>query len=362
MTSIPLVFNSIVKSKNLFFDIYETPLLYKYPIANDDLFSFPEKKIIVNQNTNLAISIVGEYFKPVLHKQAFHLGIRIFETLFGVTPTIHKESMNANTTDYSVDFVSEKCKIIFDVNGYYFSNDNNSSLFGSRSNQLIETIAPPSNQHSFISSKFYDEYHPFIRVSNFLRSGESFKIELGYYRYRCSNGLMMGRRTKFTFKHSYRKHFYRIEELAIDQFLHSKTRFIEMGEKLWRLLNIPIPKAKMRLVAYDIFEKELIKKSVAERQKLQVELSNLVDKYVDEIGENLNAAINVATDFSKHFESGKVSNSSIQELATTWINKAVKKTFNVQAYLDSSSIIGIEERILNAKLAQEEEEEVEIEL
>jgi Domain of unknown function (DUF932) len=361
MTSTPLVFNSIVKSKIPFFKIYETPVLYKYPLVNDELYSYPEKKIIINQNTNNAISIVGDYFKPILHEQAFGLGIKIFELLFDTTPSIHQESINANTTDYSVDFVSEKCKIIFDSTGYYFSNDNGSSLFGSRSNQLMETIAPPITTHSYISSKFYDEYHPFIRVSNYLRSGESFKIEMGYYRYRCSNGLMMGRRTKFTFKHSYRKSFYVVDELATQQFLDSKIRFMEMSEKLWRLLNIPIPKKQMHLVSYDIFQNELIKKSAVERQKLQKELSNLVDKYTDEIGENLNAAINVATDFSKQFESGKVSKSSIQDLATKWINKAVKKSFKIQAYLNSSAIKGIENRILNAKVTnQEEEEEIEL--
>jgi len=93
---------------------------------------------------------------------------------------------------------------------------------------------------------------------------------------------------------------------------------------------------------------------------LQKELSNLVDKYIDEIGENLNAAINVATDFSKHFESSKVSQSSIQNLTTKWMNKAVKKSFKIQAYLDSPIIKGIEDRILNARVTNEDDEEIQL--
>jgi len=357
MNATPLTFNTVDASNNKFFSIDETPILYINPLIEKELFRYPDKKIIINQRTNKAISIVGEYFKPIVHEQAYNLGLTIFERMFGVTPSIHQECMNANTTDYSVDFVSEKCKIIFDATGYYLSNDTTNSEIASRSNELIETIAPRRAINHFISSKFYDEYHPFIRVSNYLRNGESFKIELGYYRYRCSNGLMTGRRTKFTFKHSYRKSFDQVKQLAFNHFFLRPTKFMELGEKLWRLLNIYIPKDQMRLVSYVIFEKELIKKKEEERKNLQATLFLLVDKYVEEIGENLNAAINVATDFSKQFENGKVSKSTIQTMTSKWMNKATLKSFNLNAYLNSAALVGIEERILTAKVVLEEEEE-----
>ena len=170
--------------------------------------------------------------------------------------------------------------------------------------------------------------------------------------------MMLGRKTKMTFKHSYRVGSFRqIKESAIEQFLRYKERFMDMAAKLWRLLSIHVPKAQMRLVSFDIFEKELIKKSIAERKRLQGMLSDLIDKYVLEIGENLNAAINVATEFSKLLEGTRVSQSTIQNLTTIWISRATKKTFNIETYL--KEIINIEEKVLNAKEVEEEEEEFE---
>ena len=357
MTTTQLTFTPIKKGNNFFFDIDETPVLYQDPLDSRNYRRYPDKKIILNKSLNEGISIVGNSFLPVRHEEAFNLGINIFELLFGVTPQIHKEHINARSTDYCVDFISEKCKIVFDSTGYRFIGENghkvSSSLRGDRN-----TLDLPGSSQNYIAEKFYDEYYPFIRVSNYLREGNSFYIELGYYRFRCSNGMMLGRKTKMTFKHSYRvESFRQIKETAIDQFLRYKERFMDMAEKLWRLLSIHVPKAQMRLVSFDIFEKELIKKSVAERKRLQVLLSDLIDKYVLEIGENLNAAINVATEFSKLLEGNRVSQSTIQNLSTIWISRATKKTFNVATYLNE--IKDIEEKVINAKEVKEEEEEFE---
>ena len=352
-----LTFAPIQRKNNYFFYIEETPVLYQDPLESRNYRRYPDKKIILNKSLNEGISIVANSFLPVRHEEAFNLGVNIFEMLFGVTPQIHKQKINANSTDYNVDFISEKCKIVFDSTGYRFIGENGhkgiSTEIFNRS-----TLNLPTGSTNYIAEKFYDEYYPFIRVSNYLREGNSFFIELGYYRYRCSNGMMLGRKTKMTFKHSYRVGSFRqIKESAIEQFLRYKERFMDMAAKLWRLLSIHVPKAQMRLVSFDIFEKELIKKSIAERKRLQGMLSDLIDKYVLEIGENLNAAINVATEFSKLLEGTRVSQSTIQNLTTIWISRATKKTFNIDTYL--KEIINIEEKVLNAKEVEEEEEEFE---
>lgn len=362
MTTTELNFRPIQRNKACFFNIEETPVLYEDPIKKGSYRNYPDKKIIINNDINEGISIVKNGFLSVSHEEAYNLGITIFEMLFGVTPQIHKESLNSRTTDYNVDLISEKCKIVFDSRGYRYvnggANENNSLMEANRRDDNRNINDTPLSNRDIIAENFYDEYFPFIRVSNYLRDGNSFYIEMGYYRYRCSNGMMLGRKTKMTFKHSYYvSDFQKIKEAAIDQFLRYKKSFLNMAEKLWRLLSIHVPKAQMRLVSFDIFEKELIKKSVSERKRLQIVLNDLIDKYVKEIGENLNAALNVATEFSKLLEGNRVSQSTIQNLSTIWINRVTKKTFNIETYLNE--INDIEERVLNAKEVDEEEEEFE---
>jgi hypothetical protein len=165
----------------------------------------------------------------------------------------------------------------------------------------------------------------------------------------------MGQRTKLTFVKSYlNTSLTRMRAQAFDQFALHKTHFMDMAEKLWRLLSMPISRAQIRLVSFDIFQKEIIKKNMADRQKLQLTLNDLVDKYVSEIGENLNAALNVATEFSKLLEGHRIHLSNLQTMATQWMEKVTKKRFDLDRYL--RNLKGIEERVLHAQEIEEPEE------
>ena len=357
MISTELSFINIERNSRMFFGIQEAPVRYEDPNNNSFFKHYPNKKVLINKDSNEAISIVASNFFSVTNKEAFDLGVKIFELMFGVTPQVHQESMNSRETDYSVDLISENCKIVFDNSGYNFvgNRDVVDVQNSSRGNRNRES---DRNQLNFISSGFYDEYYPFVRVSNYLRENSSFYIELGYYRYRCSNGLMLGRRTKMTFRHSYRvRSFDIIKQSAIDQFLRYKGDFMKMAENLWKLLSIHIPKGQIRLVTFNIFESVLIKKSKAERMRLQLILNDLADKYILEIGENLNAALNIATEFSKLLNSGKVSQVSIQKFATDWVTRVTKKSFNINSYL--KDINNAEEKVMNAKDVVEEDDDEE---
>jgi hypothetical protein len=349
METTVLNFSPIKKDKNIFFEIKETPVIYEY---EKNYKKYPNKKIIINENLKKPISIVDTSFLPVKHEQAFNLGVEIFRLMFNETPQIHKEFINSSTTDYSVELISEKCKIIFKREGdrYMYSTEHD---FFKNFISEYNIFNHPDQDLNHIAKNYYDEYYPFIRVSNYLREGTLFYIELGYYRYRCSNGLIIGLKTNTTFRHSYRVYsFEQIEQAAIAHFDKCKMIYIDLAEKLWILLSIHINKDQIRLIPFDIFKKEIIKKSISERKKLQRHLNNLVDKYIGEIGENLNAALNVATEFSKLLEGNRFSRRKIQSLATIWINKVTKKGFDINKYLDK--INNIEDEVLNAK-----EEEIE---
>jgi hypothetical protein len=321
-------------SSQYFFNIDETPVLYDYGI--EGIKRYINKKVIINTIDQVGISIVPSNFYAVEHKKAFHLGVKIFEMLFGVSPSIQTEK--SNKTEYRVDLTSEDCKIIFDKNGYSFYNgiertekriDETSSLITSR-----------------VSENFSDEYYPFLRVSNFLRSGRNFRIELGYYRYRCSNGLLMGKKTKMIFTHTYYNinNFRVIEEKAFSQFLANKSEILNLADNLLLLLSIYVSRAQIRMISFDIFEKEFSNVSESKRHKFHGKLNDIVDKYVNEIGENLNAAVNVATEFSQELEGNKISPSKIQQITSDWIYKITKKKFNFEKYM--YSIRNIEEKIM----------------
>lgn len=344
----PLNFSPLRHNMTHFFSLAEAPVRYEYPISGNFDF-YHGKKVIINKDRNEPISIVPSNFYAMPNIHAFDLGVEIFELMFGATPSVHKEYTKSNKTEYAVDLVSKDVKIVFKNQGFqilgYNSQSERNSEFHNLSNSRIE----------FISKEFHDEYHPFIRVANALHSRSSFYIEMGYYRYACSNGMLLGRKTKMTFKHSYMfTDFSTIRKSALDYFRINQADIFSFAEKLWKLLSTYIPRAEMRKVSFDLFEKEIIKKDVEERQNLQVILSDLVNKYVQEIGENLNAALNIATDFSKYLEKSGVPKSSLQSIPVSWMNRVVKKEFNIQSYLENLSEIEI--KVMNTKVKQTNEE------
>ena len=342
-----LNFLPINRIGKLFFNVEESPVLFEYA-AKGPIQHYHGKKVLINDAKHQAISIVPDNFLAVSNGHAFDLGVEIFEILFGITPSVHKEYGNSNGTEYCVDLVSKDLKIVFKNSGYYIQNGQ--SDISSNSNRTNR------NNNAFLNENFYDEYHPFVRVHNSLRSYRSFYIEMGYYRYACSNGMLLGRKTKITFKHSYiGASFDAIRRSAIEHFHSNKFNMNEFADKLWNLLSTPISRAKIRKTSFDIFEKVLVKIDVIKREKLQEELSSLVTKYVIEIGENLNAALNVATDFAKLLEGNEIPQSSLQNLPVIWLNKVSKKDFSLEKYLDQ--IAEIEKQVMTAKSKKEIVEE-----
>ena len=229
---------------------------------------------------------------------------------------IHRQKTNQKRTDYSVDLVSEECRIIIDRNGYKVHHPK----LGKQEFDLTYDRDMPMPNRAYVRPSFSDEYFPFLRVTNYLRDGKSFEIELGYYRSRCSNGMLLGSETKMRFQHSYFVHsFAQIKTAALKYFLHRQKSYWKMAEQLWRLLEIYVPQDKMKWVALDIFKETFFNRERESQSELLVCLDELVERYVEEIGENMNAAINVATDFSKLLYGSHVSPSKVEQMSSDWM-------------------------------------------
>ena len=354
----PIVFNAGSMSQRSFFRVKETAVLFEDPLMVGMMKGYPNRKVIINLDRNEGISIVRDNFLVVEHSRAFELGRELFELLFGATPQVHKEWMSSSTTDYSVDFISESCKFVLDRSGYRYSGlpRRRADLsFAELPDYIEEFNAPLALRRSApIRTDFVDEYRPFLRVSNYLRDNNSMEIEIGFYRSRCTNGMLLGMRSKTVFRQSYFvRNFNEIRFNAIEFFETHNRRMFKSMERVWRLLTIPVSADQLHLIAYDIYEEELTRKSIEDRQYLRVVIKDLAKAYVNEIGENLNAALNVATDLSKRLETGRSTQNKLQRRAAQWMHKVTYKSFNLEQYL--KGLDGIEDRVMNERFFQEED-------
>jgi hypothetical protein len=305
-----------------FFTINTKSVLFE-DVAKPELKKvFRGKKIIINTQTGDGLSIVSEKHQPVSHRDAYLLGRDIFRQLFKCTPDIYKEELNTSTTDYCVDLVNEKCKIVMTSSGIEYHTPSEDHL-------QVEYITQHINLHddtyldlSIVNNNFRDEYYPFVRVTNYLRSHQLFVIEVGYYRWKCSNGLMFGRKTESTFEHSYICPGIGYITLMAENHFHRYDRhFLTNAIELWSLLKTYVPKTDMKLLVMQLFEEDLYRLKLAERLSVMNQLNILVEKYVLEIGENANAMINVATDLLKLLPCNRVSPSYLQAAVGEWMKR-----------------------------------------
>ena len=156
-----------------------------------------------------------------------------------------------------------------------------------------------------------------------------------------------------TFRHSYLvDDFSVIREAAMKRLEFYEENVLQMAQKLWMLLSMPLTQDQMGEVAMDIFAAVLQSKKMAERELILESIPGLVTKYALEIGENMNAAFNVATDLSKVIRQKSFSAVRNEEACAAWLTRVTRKSFSLIDYL--KQIQGIEERLLT-----EQEEEVE---
>lgn len=280
-----------IKTKSVLFEDVAKPELKKV---------FRGKKIIVNTQTGDELRIVSEKHQQVSHRDAYRLGRGIFRQLFKCTPDIYKKELNTSTTDYCVDLVNEQCKILMTSSGIEYQTPSEDRLQVEYITQQINLHDDPYLYLFIVNKNFRDEYYPFVRVTNYLRSHQLFVIEVGYYRWKCSNGLMFGRKTESTFEHSYIcPGFSYITLMAENHFHRYDRHFLANAIELWSLLKTSLRKTDMKLLVMQLFEEDLYRLKLAERVSVMNELNILVEKYVLEIRENANATINVATDLLK---------------------------------------------------------------
>lgn len=346
-------FIRITPGVQAFFPVTTRSIYFDDVIIPGNRRLYPDRKVIIDAGTGNGLSIVPDSHLAVAHCDAFELGKQIFKMLFDRTPVVYRENCNSRKTDYSVDLINEDCRFILTKDGYRFTSSENADFLFS--NGLKEHQQMPV---ALVKDNFRDEYYPFVRVSNYLRTGTSFEIEVGYYRWKCQNGLMMGKKTKLRFRQSYRcPGFDYIAVKAENYFRINRNVLGDDARRIWNMLTIPVKTEHMPLIAVEIFKEELLRMKRNERIALMEKLRPLAEKYALEIGENASAAVNTATDFSKLLVGYRVSPSYIQELTGRWVGHADRRGYNMNEKLNSLKLL--EQRLLHEDAEPEKEEVME---
>ncbi len=335
-----------------FFKIAKAPVCYWLPEQGVDFitwlkqwnslempispaFPMPGKMALVNQSTKEGISIVDTNFTVVEHAEALRIGEAIFKNTFGRSPQIHRISNSYSGTEFSVDLIHPDCKYVLNRHGVYssFSEDRvgyDTPLLRDTSERALLGDAHFRTFNTEIS----DEYYPFVRVSNFLKRNRSFTIEMGYYRYKCSNGLLMGKRTRFTYKCSYANtSVIRIEEGAFHYFRNISKQLIKPLETMWNLLQTPLSFDQLHLPAVQMFYDDLRRVPYEKRMAAVDFMMHLRSRYAAEIGLNFNAALNIATDLSHHIYGDAFTLNRSQSITGSWLTYFKSKSFNPERFV-----------------------------
>lgn len=329
-----------------FFPVTTKSVLFDDPAKAGFKKVFRGKKVIVNAQTGDGLSIVSEKHLAVSHHEAYNLGKNIFRLLFKCNPDIYKEEINKSTTDYCVDLVNEQCKITMTSSGLDFHTPNEDQTTVEPIAPLINMLDSTSAETPIVNKDFRDEYYPFVRVTNFLRGNQLFMIEVGYYRWKCSNGLMFGRRTDSTFEHSY--HCPGVDFIGVmaeNHFRQYNRDFLQKAIELWDLLKIYVPKSDMKLLVIQLFEEDFYRVKLAERKTVLNQLNVMVENYVVEIGENANALVNVATDILKLLHRNRISPSYLQAAVGEWMQRI--STISALKDTERAELLIMEEQLLH---------------
>jgi len=345
--SIPLVFQPHETANRHFFAVTERTL---YTLSNKGQYcEMPEHKAIINASSGVALSIVRTNFLIVSHQSAFQIGCKIFKELFDVSPMIGSQKCTQSGISFTVELISEEVRVRINSDGFKLEGVQNWRDFlpqpKNRSEALLWNddglIQPlmdrrrvshfnePSNEdieqlrRNLVPNHFEDYYHPFVRIHNHLREQASFTVEMGYYRSRCSNGVMFGSRNAMTFKTNYHsiKNTTELELDAVQYFTRRKSSMFNVIGDLFRTLAIPVAKADMHLITLSVFKEKFLAMDKQTRKAEYDLLLQIAAQYSDEIGCNMNAAMNVATEYSQRLYSHGRVVSGIQNMPSVLLRK-----------------------------------------
>ena len=292
-----------------------------FPVELRDVFvPMPDKVVrqprfhaVVDVKRSHVFAVVGDDYKLVTNEEAVALGRECFSQVFQLTDIQKMQGFRATmpkTRSFChLDFV-----------------------------HADRTLHPLGTGSDF--------WKPYLRITNSYNRTYALNFELGFYRWICKNGLMMGKQSiDFKFTHSKRVNDYKISfRLRAGDFAALEAQFMANVVNLQRY-HVPrqfmwplFYKAFDFAIPNDLSRVEKDRESVFARRKASV--AALTSKYFGELGENGYAAINVLTDYAtrpeaEKFKEGRVN--GFQRLCGEWMSNFVTqiedRSFQFKDYL-----------------------------
>lgn len=251
-----------------------------FPVEEQPVFTLEHRRIpgyksIVDQEAGRVISVVSEQYNLIRNYDAYRMAEYVVE-----------EAFDGKTLQ---DF---KCRNIL--------------MPQSKGSCRIDLILPNNFSTLFGSSR--ESWTPFVRISNSYNKTISLKFEIGFCRWICLNGVIIGQNgVSFSTTHTKR-----ITEIDIVSTLKKRTRE-NMGNvgSLWHsfekkmnvLRNIQMNSSDAMALYCRVFDIQARKEGISEKQKEGLylrakQIDRLKTEYFNELGNNAYAMLNVLTDFA----------------------------------------------------------------
>lgn len=257
----------------------------------------PNKKAILNCDTNSVISVVSEGYQLVRHADAIEYGRQCCKQAF---PDLSDCDWQVKRTD--------------------------APSTGSYCHVDLEHSSTTLDFDSVDASDKPDAYGPYIRVTNSYNLTRALSFDIGFQRKVCSNGMILPRSSlRFSLPHSTPRIPERISfHLEDPNFRKARKQFLRF---LGPLRQAKVPTKHFRLIALRALTLREPRNGAGNAQwnrwrALQDELLTRQKKYTAELGENAYALLNVITDIASRPAEAKVprrERHSLQKKAGTWL-------------------------------------------
>jgi hypothetical protein len=173
-----------------------------------------------------------------------------------------------------------------------------------------------------------EAFGPFIRVTNSYNGLRALAFDIGFHRKVCSNGMIYPRSViRFKFIHAKREIGPEVRfEVAREKLAALRASFCEY---LGALRACRVPRGRMAALAFAVLglrkprDAEPGTPVARDWDGLCGRVSELCDRYAEELGESAYAALNAITDFASHPPESRClhrERHSLQRLAGAWLS------------------------------------------
>lgn len=290
----------LIKIDDVLFPVEEHPVFVSVRTGSGERrLSVPDKKAIVNKETNRVLGIVSRGYRLVTNREALDWAFQCCQAAF---PETKPGEWEVKATDAPA------------TGGHCFID------LVHNSTALDFEFVPAKDRP--------DAFGPFIRVTNSYNGLRELAFDIGFLRKVCKNGLILPKSIiRFKFNHLQRNIGERINfEVAHEQLSKLKKSF---SEYLGVLRDCVVSRSDFEPLFCGVLlirkpkDAKLDSPISRDWDILSNHVSGLCNRYSGDLGENAYAVFNAITEFASHPLANRCvhrDRHSFQRLAGNWMN------------------------------------------